>query len=197
MGAPREARYRWRWPGRSTRRGPALGLERKLPVLSHERLPETAVALALYQAEAGPLVQMARFHQHIVGPQGERPVASLARGVDAGLDQSGPQAVASSPGLDQQEPEPRDLLRRRHQKHAAGPQAVEGGDPAALRRIGPERGSTLRIRADPLWESDSPPQFTSRIGLTWLSWRTPSSTGRSRPTTSHWSPLDPGLIGGG
>jgi hypothetical protein len=172
-------------------------LEGELPILPHERLPEAAVALAFYQPKSRPLVEPAGVGEDIVGPQGERPVASLARGVDAGLDQSGPQAVASSPGLDQQEPEPRDLLRRRHQKHAAGPQAVEGGDPAALRRIGPERGSTLRIRADPLWESDSPPQFTSRIGLTWLSWRTPSSTGRSRPTTSHWSPLDPGLIGGG
>src|SRR6266702_3047802 len=79
-----------------------MTLQRQLPGLPDQLRAEHAVLFLLDEAKAGPLIDMARGVQHVVGPQRQRFVSGLSREPHAFLDQPRADAEPARMRLDQQ-----------------------------------------------------------------------------------------------
>src|SRR6516162_6202807 len=71
------------------------------------------------ELEAGALVDAAGGGEHALGPERDLAVARIARKAQSLLDQPGADAEPARLGLDQQEAQPRDILRFPHQQDRA------------------------------------------------------------------------------
>src|SRR5262249_59204494 len=86
----------------------------------------------MQKLKAHALVDAAGGGEHAVGPERDLAVARLARKAQSLLDQSGADAEPAGLGLDQEEAQPRDLIRVPHQQDRSDVLALSFGDPAAL-----------------------------------------------------------------
>src|SRR5262249_60014896 len=82
--------------------------------------------------EPGGLVGPARRDQYVVGPKHELVVTGPPGEADALLDEAGPDPVAASLRLDEQEPELTRVLVAADAEHASHRLAVKLGDPRVL-----------------------------------------------------------------
>src|SRR4051812_18297568 len=111
----------------------------QLPRLADQVLAEAAVGLFSDQYEAGVLIDLAGGEQDALGPERDLAIAAGAREGDAFGDEALAEAVSASSGVDDEQPDFRDVVAMPHQEHRADRLAVDVGDPAAFPR-GVERG---------------------------------------------------------
>src|SRR5688572_25251616 len=109
-----------------------LGLEGQLPVLSSDVRAKHLVRNFLDEFEALPLVDTARVHQNVVGPEAQRRVPAGTGESDALIDKAIPQPQPARRRLDEQQSQLRDVVRLLHAEDRPDDLAIALGDPAAL-----------------------------------------------------------------
>src|SRR5262245_63430650 len=112
--APRRASAPRQSQGRDSVDSGLLLAELQLPRLADELFSEGVVRLVLDELEAHALVDAAGGGEHPLGPERDLAVARLACKAQSFLDQAGADAEAARLGLDQEEAQPRDLVRVPH-----------------------------------------------------------------------------------
>ena len=113
-------------------RSASLLVQFEVPRLGAEVLAEHVVRPLIRQFETGSLVDAAGSGEDRVGPQRQLAVAHLACKAHRLLDQSGADAEAACPRLDQKEPQPSDFIRLPHQQDGPDVLARPLRNPAAL-----------------------------------------------------------------
>src|SRR5687768_2051723 len=107
-------------------------LEREIPRLPDEVVPEAVVRLLLHQHEPPLLINAPRLVQHVVRPQRHRPVADAPREANALVHQAPTDSEPPRRWLDVEQAQLADLVRLPDEKHRADDIAILLGDPASL-----------------------------------------------------------------
>src|SRR5256885_17225462 len=102
----------------------STALQRHIPVLADDIPAEAAPRLARCQPETRALVDVTRRAEHLVRPQRNALITTLAGEPDAFIGQPGAKAASARDRIDQQKTKAGDLLGLLHQKYRSDVLAV-------------------------------------------------------------------------